>query len=265
MDPEGRIDIELFGGTANLGRVVRRGETVRRPVRANSEGVHALLRHLEEVGFDGAPRFLGIDERGREVLSYIPGEPVTPPFPAWALTDEALRSVARLLRRYHEAAAEFDTRPHVWPMAPPRPFTGHLACHNDPNLANVIFRDGQAVALIDFDLASPAQPVWDVAAAVRLWAPLRSEEYIEDARRGDAVRRMQVFLAASGPAGISPERLIDAVIAHQQWLYGVVAGGATTGNPGFLEYWRRGLPRVVATREWCRANRGRLIAAAALG
>ena len=114
MDPEGRIDIELFGGTANLGRVVRRGETVRRPVRANSEAVHALLGHLEEVGFDGAPRFLGVDGRGREVLSYIPGEPVTPPFPAWALTDEALRSVARLLRRYHEAAAEFDTRVPHW-------------------------------------------------------------------------------------------------------------------------------------------------------
>jgi len=107
--------VPLTGGTANRGLVVRSGQTVRRPQRPNSDAIHALLGHLEEAGFDGAPRFLGTDVRGREVLSYISGEAVTPPYPAWSLTDAALRSVAELLRRYHEAVAGFVR--HSSPLA----------------------------------------------------------------------------------------------------------------------------------------------------
>ena len=47
---------------------------MRRPVHGNSPLVHALLKHLEDVGFAGAPRFLGIDSAGREVLTYVAGE-----------------------------------------------------------------------------------------------------------------------------------------------------------------------------------------------
>ena len=106
--PDETPEVPLTGGTANRGLVVRSGQTVRRPQRPNSDAIHALLGHLEEAGFDGAPRFLGTDVRGREVLSYISGEAVTPPYPPWSLTDAALRSVAELLRRYHEAVAGFD-------------------------------------------------------------------------------------------------------------------------------------------------------------
>ena len=87
-------EVPLEGGVANRGLVVRVGDTVRRPQRASGAATHALLRHLEDCGFDGAPRFLGIDGKGREVLSYIEGEAVTLPYPVWALTDDALRSVA---------------------------------------------------------------------------------------------------------------------------------------------------------------------------
>lgn len=40
--------------------------------------MHALLAHLRTAGFEGAPRPLGIDDRGREALSFIPG---TVPWP----------------------------------------------------------------------------------------------------------------------------------------------------------------------------------------
>ncbi len=47
--------------------------------------VHALLRYLEEAGFPGAPRALGFDSSGREMLSYLPGETIGDrmPWPAW--------------------------------------------------------------------------------------------------------------------------------------------------------------------------------------
>jgi len=62
----------LDGGQQSSG-VVRVGDTVRRPLHRNSEFVHALLRHLGAVGFDGVPRLLGIDDRGREILTYVDG------------------------------------------------------------------------------------------------------------------------------------------------------------------------------------------------
>ena len=133
-DPDGdeAAEVPLVGGIANRGQVVRIGETVRRPQRATSAATHALLRHLADVGFAGAPRFLGIDEHGREVLSYVSGTAITPPYPPWALTDEALASVARLLRGYHDAVSTFDPTPHAWPSSPPPPFAGELVSHNDP-------------------------------------------------------------------------------------------------------------------------------------
>jgi hypothetical protein len=248
----GQPEVPLLGGIANRGLVFRVGETVRRPLRPTSPATHALLRHLAEVGFDGAPRSLGVDRQGREVLSYIPGDAIVPPYPAWALTDAAIGSVARLLRRYHEAVSTFDPRPHTWPESPPPPpFGTGLVCHNDPNLDNVVFRDGEAVALIDFDLARPGSRLWDVAAAARLWAPLRRDVDIEDARRGHALGRFRLFVDAYGLVGADRDRLVDAVISNHDWLYGIVSRGAENGNPGFVEYWRTGAAdRAGRTRRW---------------
>ena len=64
-----RGEVVLPGGFTNAGRVTRVGDTVRRPRRPTSPSTWALLDHLERVGFDGAPRFLGLDDRGREMLS----------------------------------------------------------------------------------------------------------------------------------------------------------------------------------------------------
>ena len=140
-------EIPLEGGIANRGRVVRVGETVRRPLRPTSSATHALLQYLGRVGFDGAPKFLGIDAQGREVLSYIPGAAVTPPYPAWSLTNAALLSVALLLKRYHEAVVDFDFSGHTWPQSAPEPYSGELISHNDPNLDNVVFREGSGSCL----------------------------------------------------------------------------------------------------------------------
>jgi hypothetical protein len=79
----------LAGGDVNV--VVRVEDTVRRPTGRWSPAVHALLRHFESVGFDGAPRFLGIDDRGREILGYVEGVAALPPVPA---DDEAVVELA---------------------------------------------------------------------------------------------------------------------------------------------------------------------------
>jgi hypothetical protein len=257
-------EVPLHGGTANRGRVHRVGDTVRRPLRRTAPAVHALLRHLEDVGFDGAPRVLGVDDDGREVLSYIPGQAVTAPAPPWGLTDAALRSVGRLLRRFHDAVAGFDARPYTWSAAAPQPFSGGGITHNDPNLDNVVFRDGHAVALIDFDLAAPGDPVWDVAGTARLWAPLRDPADTSDERRHRELARLRILADAYDLDDAGRTRLAAAATGHHEWMCELVGDGARRGVPGFTEYWTPDAQaRAARTTAWLERESDRITAALA--
>jgi hypothetical protein len=245
------VEVPLLGGTANQGRVHRVGDTVRRPLQPTSAATHALLRHLEEVGFDGAPRVLGVDDVGREVLSYMPGQAVTAPAPCWGLTDKALRSVGRLVRRFHDAAAGFDPSPYRWPRPVPAPFGGGGMAHNDLNLDNVVFRGGTAVALIDFDLAGPGTAVWDVAAAARLWAPLRDPSDVTDVRRGRELHRLRLFIDAYGLDADGRAAFLPALRDSHSWMRDIVRDGAAKGVPGFAAYWTaEAAARAERARAW---------------
>src|SRR5260370_18632454 len=91
------------------GAVIRIGRTVHRRAGPWTRAVHDLLRHLERLGFRGAPRPLGIDANGREVLTYIPGELAH----RRVLEDTELSAVARLIREYHVKVGTFRASPHV--------------------------------------------------------------------------------------------------------------------------------------------------------
>jgi hypothetical protein len=261
----GRLDeTPLPGGTANRGLVVRVGDTVRRPMQTHSAATHDLLRHLEKVRFAGAPRFLGVDEQGREVLSYVEGVAPIAPYPAWAHSEAALSSVARLLRGYHDAVASFDPGPRSWPTSIPAGFGPSLVSHNDPNLDNVVFRDGEAVGLIDFDLAAPGSRIWDVGVAARLWCPLRPDADVHDARRGHALDRLGVFVDAYGLDAADRSLLLDALIPSHDWIYGFIEAEAAAGRGGFANYWTGDVPaRTRRTRAWLEASAADLRAALA--
>lgn len=96
-------EVVLRGGAANAGAVTRVGGVVLRPTTPHTTTIHALLADLHDVGFDTVPNPLGIAPDSRERLAFVPGDVATPPFPAWSVTDEALASVALLLRRFHDA------------------------------------------------------------------------------------------------------------------------------------------------------------------
>ena len=255
-------EVILHGGLTNAGRVARVGNTVRRPRQPTSAATWALLDHLERVGFDGAPRFLGVDDRGREMLSFIPGEAAIEPVADWALTDEALVSVAELLRRYHEAATSFDPAGHSWPDFVPAPLRGGLVSHNDPNLDNVIFAGGVAVGLIDFDLASPGSAAWDVACAARLWAPLRDERDVPERLRGRSLERLRIFVDAYGLSRRDRSLVAGAVIHAHDRCYRVVGAAVDGGHEPFRRMWREGgRERAERTRRWL-ASHGRQMRAA---
>jgi hypothetical protein len=226
----------------NLSDVVRRGDTVRRATGPWSPAVHSLLRHLEAVGFDGAPRFLGLDELGREVLSFVEGATLAPD--VRGLDDEVLADVGRLLRRYHDAAASFvPPADAAWQFGVGAPTSGEVVCHNDAGPWNVVVRDGEPRALIDWDLAAPAPRTWDVAYALWRFAPLYRNaafgsthgDFGTPAEQG---RRARVLCDAYGLA----ERagLVELVERRIRAVHDTLAARAAAGEPAWVRMWQEG-------------------------
>jgi aminoglycoside phosphotransferase (APT) family kinase protein len=245
----------LAGGIANLGKVVRVGDTVRRPASAFTESIVALLQHLHDVGFDHVPRPRGIDERGREVWSFIDGEVPIPPFPAWSMTDAALVSVARLQRRLHDAAAGFDASPYAWNDELADPRGGRVVGHNDICPENVVFRDGEAIAFLDWDFAAPGRPLWDVAAVMSMWGPVHDPSDPVPGMEGlDPFGRARVIADAYGMTDAQraevPEIFVDRLSLS------LVEKRAAAGEAAFIEMLARqgGAGRAERRRRWLDDN-----------
>src|ERR1700691_6675613 len=103
---------ELLAGDGVTQGIVRIGDTVRRRLRPSSLTVQAYLARLRDAGFTGAPLPLGVDEQGREMLSFVPGDVPRNPLPPETAGDDVLVALARLIRTLHETSA--------WGAPPPR-------------------------------------------------------------------------------------------------------------------------------------------------
>ena len=171
-------------------------------------------------------------------------------------------SVADLLRRYHLAVASFDPAGYQWPRPIPVRFRTGLVSHNDVHPANLVFRDGHAVALIDFDLAGPGSAIWDFAAAARYLAPLQEDRDIADSRQGRALERFRIFVHASGLRRADRHRVAEAVVANHDWMYAIVTEAAAAGHQGFADHWRMVAESAARARHWCQRYQRDLLAAA---
>ena len=250
----------LPGTFSTLTRV---GGTVRRSTGPWTPAVHALLRHLERAGFDGAPRVLGFDAQGREVLTYVPGHVPRNAGPEVA-TDRALFEVGRLLRRYHGAASGFSLPPGVgWHGgAGAGPGPGEVVCHNDLAPRNTVFREGRPVAFVDFDLASPAPPAWDVAHLAWQFVPLADEAGCARqgwARPPDRPGRLRVLCDGYGlperDRGAFPELIARRMEATASGIEALAAEGV----PAHRRWLEEGVPAMVrADRDWVGRHSGGL-------
>ena len=228
----------LTGGGVN--EVYRVGDTVRRPVGPWSPRVHGLLRHVRARGFTGAPDFHGIDEEGREVLTFFPGEVSNYPLSPAARTHEALVSAARLLRAYHDATAGYD---HLTGWMLPAREPAEVICHGDFAPYNCVLDGNTAVALIDFDAAHPGPRRWDVAYALYRWAPLTHPDNGDGfGTAGEQAARVREFCDAYGLE--DREGLGELVAQRLTALVEFMHAEAEAGNQAFASHIADGHDRL---------------------
>ena len=216
--------------------VVRVGATVRRATGPWSPRVHALLVHLADAGFDGAPRFLGIDRQGREVLSFIEGEVTADHVPVGLHDDAALTGAAQLLRRFHDATAGFAGMDRTgWQFQVGAPAGGPVICHNEVGPHNTVYRGGRPVAFIDWDFAAPAPREWDIAYALWRFVPLYDDG--QCAGLGWPVRprgpRIALFLDAYGLQDRG--YLLDVPRRRKLAIRDTIARKAEEGDPAYQQ------------------------------
>jgi hypothetical protein len=239
-------EVRLAGG--HVGGAVRVGDTVRRAAGPWTPAVHALLQHLESQGFAGAPRALGFDEQGREVLTFLPGQTVggRRPRPAWVRADDTLDQVARWLRGYHQAVAGFVPPPGaVWrgggAWAP-----GLIIGHNDASPDNAAWQDGQLTGFFDWDFAGPTPPGWDLAFAAFSWVPLDTRPYLAEGFTdlGAIPRRLDRFLVTYGWTATTGE-FLEVVAARMSAHANGIRDLAAAGDQAFVRLLDQGLPGFI--------------------
>jgi Ser/Thr protein kinase RdoA (MazF antagonist) len=233
-------DLEEWLSGGNVAEeVVRVGATVRKPGTSATSSVEALLEHLHRVGFTGAPRTLGRDERGRHVLEYVPGATQEP----FSYTSEELGRVGRLIREFHAAAKSFIPPAGAQWMVVIRPDSEELICHHDLAPWNLV-RGEERWVFIDWDGSGPGSVLWDVAYAAQSFVPL-----IHGGEPAVDALRLRCFADGYGLDRSQCERLPQLMVARTRAMFELGERAAITGE----QPWARLHAEGDGSRHWRQA------------
>jgi len=208
-----------------------------------------LLLYLEAVGFDGAPRVLGIDEEAREILEYVPGViPWGAKHHRWLGSGEAVRRAGSLLRRFHDHAVGFVPPEDAEWREPERasdaePWTderGTIVCHNDPAPWNLVIGDTRW-AFIDWDAAGPRPFIWDVAylaiGLIPITADPSSLGWTEEV---PVTQRLIALAEGYGLEVRDRERFVEVLVARIASSYNHLKHRARAGIEPWARLWNEG-------------------------
>jgi hypothetical protein len=235
-------EVVLSGGTLNA--VVRIGDTVHRPAGSWTAAVHELLRHIRSRGFTLAPEPLGLDDSGREVLSFIPGTTVgwSTPWPAVVRSEALLTEMGAATARYHRAVADFRPIGEVpWQLGTALLGDAEIVCHHDLAPYNAVLADGHLGGIIDWDLAGRGTARSDLAFVAWQWVPLHGPfvtRMLGWDEPPDRARRLRLLLDAYGLADRGG--FIEEVAERIRFNRRIMERRAAEGNPAYQALVERG-------------------------
>lgn len=216
----------LGGGNLNA-EVVRVGDTVRRSAGPWTPAVHELLAYLADRSYR-APRPFGFDEKGREVLAFIPGECVHPNNLRVIGTDAGLSRAAKLIAGYHRAQTGFVSPSDASWRPDGRDPSGstEVLAHNDLAPWNLI-TGASGWVFIDWDLAAPGRRSWDLAWALHTFVGLWPDSTLTDT---EIARRIVVFCDGANVDPANRQQLLDVVVERTQHHADILRDRARQGD-----------------------------------
>jgi hypothetical protein len=238
----------LYGGLVP-GRCVRVGDTVRRPWLRSSEAVQDLLRYLESRGFDGAPRALGRDGQGREIVSWVDGEPSFGTGQPQMLHPGAMQALGAFALRVHEALDGYRPPPTAqWQAVG----AGGAFVHGDFGTWNILWAQGKPVAVVDWELAGPGERLRDLALLAKSAVPLVPDDHAMPFWREIPPRQERLEELCSAYRETSGH-LLAWMLATPTNAPTIVARGRLGEEP-WATYYKHGLhERELRDHEWLRS------------
>lgn len=226
------VDSEEILTGGNVAQVVRVGSTVRKPATPKTAVVEAVLTHLAENGFQGAPRTLGRDDQGRHVLEFVPGALAITELP---FTLDELAEVGRFVRELHDVMETFVPPADVdWEVLIPDPSHGDLICHNDLAPWNLIRNDERWV-FIDWDNIGPSSRLWDLGYAANAFVLFKPGGNVElDGQR------LRALVDGYGLDAEQRMALPAQIAAHTRGMYDLLVRGNQTGEQPWARLYKEG-------------------------
>lgn len=243
---------EILSGGA-LNQVVKIGNTVRRRIKGHPM-LHSYLQFLESAGMSGVPRFIGLDEQGREILTYLPGKTMGPDYPHYhpcLHSDDTIVDMARFMRKLHDISADFLPKAIEagWenPYNPREDY--ETICHGDAAIWNFVFVKDKLAGLFDFDQAYPGTRIWDLTTTVFSAVGLTYSVYIPELNTdvdyepskhaAERKRRIKLFFDAYGME--CPPNFIDVCIQFtQKAVCDDMIKGAAAGDKNHIKCIKEG-------------------------
>lgn len=149
----------LIGG--NVFNVYCLGDIVWWELKLDSYKFYKLLKYLENKGFSYVLKFLGIDEKGREVLLFIEGEVGNYFLKKYMWFDDVLIEIGKMFCFYYDLVSDF-LFDDSWKLIDNIFKLFEILCYNDFVIYNIIFKYERLVGIIDFDVVGFGLRIWDI-------------------------------------------------------------------------------------------------------
>jgi hypothetical protein len=230
-------EVPLPGG--NVGGAVRVGDTVRRPTGPWTPAVHELLDFLADAGLPRIPRVLGLDDRGREILTFLPGRVLD--IGRETLSDGQVRSAMRWLRQYHAVVAGFPRESRRWRFVERALRPGEIVCHHDSAMYNMAFDGEELAGVFDWDVAGPGIPLDDVA--IFAW---NTAVLFPDSPAAEVAHVLRTV--AAGYGDLDPHAVLDHTVVRMTDAANRIASAQSAGDPGMLRLGTIGEPAATRAR-----------------
>ncbi len=154
-------------------------------------------------------------------------------------SDDELARVGLLTAALHRVTTSFVEPANArWQFMVGAPRAGEVICHNDLSPDNTVFQPaGTPSAFIDWDLAAPAPPLWDLAWAAYRFVPLYDDATCE--RLGYPIpsrpARLRILCDAYGLE--NRRSLLPTVCERIRVLYDSARTWGEEGRPGWRDVW----------------------------
>jgi len=229
-------EIPFTSGESNQ-KVVKVGDTVRKEPSENSELVREVMAVLSNNNFQYSPKYLGIDQKGREIMTYIEGEQMN----HTEITVDLMKQTLKVLKQFHNIFSTSDLSQDQ-----------ETVLHTDYAPWNLIVKEGKLVGVIDFDKVIPGKRIYDVAYIC--WNLLDIGSKNSNFTEEEILKYLPILINAYGE--IDTSEFVDVLLSEQNRILLERELRVKEVEEGEEKEYREGICEDIKKQiEWVKRNR----------